>query len=216
MKCKHPAIGLCSVLVLLCFALISITCNESLPTYTFPQNVFSVNITLIEQMSNRIGRPGHQLMHFVLTGKNTFDEVFYDSAKIKGSVRVWWRRKPGKYITLYLSKTNLTDPGIIQNGKILMTPGQQFSMNVIWNMKSFDSLYLPNEMDFSYAFTSRRGCDFNVLCADPEEFVIESSLQIYDKLGLVAAPTREFIFVATSCLYCGIGPYCPPDNCVGG
>ena len=210
MKCKSMVERIASFVSLLACAVLSLTCNESLPTYTFPDNVLSMQITLIEQLSNRVARPGHQMVHLVLTGQNRFDEVFYDSAKIKGTIRIWWRRKPLRFTTLYLTERNLTNPGIIQNGKILLTPGQQFSMNVLWNVKSNDSLYLPNEMDFTYASSSRRGCDYNVICADPEEFVVEASLQMYDKLGYIPAPTREFIFIGTSCLYCGAGPYCPP------
>jgi len=210
MKCRLLSLRIAHWLVPVLLGLCSLTCHESLPTYVFPQNVFSVNVNLIEQLSNRVARPGHQMVHIVLTGRNTFDEVFYDSAKIKGTVRIWWRRKPLRYTTLYLTEKNLTNPGIIQNGKILMTPGQQFSMNVFWNLKSRDSLYLPDEMDFTYASSSRRGCDYNILCSDPEEFILEASLQVYDKIGYVSAESHQFIFVGTTCLYCGVGPYCPP------
>ncbi|MBI1804630.1 MAG: hypothetical protein HY033_08650 [Ignavibacteriae bacterium] len=209
MTCNLPLKRIAEYLVLGLCAVFSITCNESLPTYVFPQNVLAMNVTLVEQLSNRLARPGHQMVHLVLTGKNIFDEVFYDSASIKGTVRIWWRRKPSQYTTLYLTKKNLTNPSLIQNGKILLLPEQQFSMSVYWNVKSHDSLYLPDLMDFTYA-SNRRGCDYNVICADPEEFVIEVSLQIYDKIGYVSAPAREFIFVATSCKNCGAGPYCPP------
>ena len=210
MKCKSLLRQTLKYIVPVLLASLSLTCNESLPTYTFPKNVFSVDVTLIEQLTNRVARPGHQMVHLVITGRNNFDEVFYDSAKIKGTVRIWWRRKPLRYITLYLTEKNLTNPGIIQNGKILLTPGQQFSMSAFWNVKSHDSLYLPDEMDFTYASSSRRGCDYNVLCSDPEEFVFETSLQVYEKIGYVSAPMREFVFLGTACLYCGVGPYCPP------
>lgn len=40
--------------------------------------------------------------------------------------------------------------------------------------------------------------------------IIETSVNIYDRLGYIAAPPVSFTFVAKGCDRCGVGPVCPP------
>ena len=191
-------------------ALFSLSCQESLPTYVFPTNIMSFEVKTIEQLSNRIARPGHQLVHMVLIGKNTFDEVFEDSVDIRGSARIWWKRKPRRFRTIELSAQNFSDPGLIKNGKMMLLPGQQFGLDLYWNLMSDDSLYLVSEMIFTN-LRQERQCDWDVACSDPETFVVEASLAVYDKIGYVGAPAREFQFIGTTCIT-GRGPYCSGGN----
>src|SRR6266850_1190495 len=82
MKCNPKGFRWAGYAVAALIALFSLSCQESLPTYVFPTNIMSLDVKTIEQLSNRIARPGHQLVHMVLIGKNTFDEVFEDSVDI--------------------------------------------------------------------------------------------------------------------------------------
>src|SRR5258708_35046832 len=148
-------------LVIACAALSPLSCRESLPTYVFPKNIMSFNVATIEQLSNRLARPGHQAVHMVLVARNTFDEVFEDSVAIKGSVRIWWQRKPRRLRTLYLTQDNMVDPGLIADGKMILLPGQEFGLNLTWDMLTDDSLYIPSEMNFSFE-TRERQCDYSV------------------------------------------------------
>ena len=197
---KHYiAIGLCAAL--------SLTCDESLPTYVFPERVLSLDVSVIETLNDRIAPPGQQVVHLVLAGENIHDEVFQDKVDIKGSIRIWWKRNPNRFRTIYLSEKNFVNPAQIRNGRLTLVPGQQFLMETYWNVKSDDSTFLPREMNF--ARLRSRVCDFNVACADPEVFVIEASVSVYDRIGYVAAPPREYTFVARVCIDCGFPP-CPP------
>lgn len=189
-------------------AALSLTCKESLPQYVEPTNILSVKVTTIEQLNDRIAPPGRQVVRIVLTGENIHDEVFQDVVNIKGSIRIWWQRKPTRYRTLYLTQAQFTNKSLLHDGKLLLVPGQQFTMEVFWNLKSDDSLYLPSEMNFAEA--RKRSCDYNIICADPEKFVIESSLNLFDRIGYIAALSREVTFIGRSCVNCGIGPVCPP------
>lgn len=184
----------------------SLTCQESLPTYVFPSNIMSFGVGKIEQLSNRLARPGHQAIHMVLVGRNTYDEVFDDSVDIKGAVRIWWKRKPRRFRTIYLTEQNLVDPGLVSSGKMMLLPGQEFGLDLTWDMKSDDSLYLPSEMVFSFERRERQ-CDYSVVCSDPEEFVVEASISVYNRIGTVSAPAREFTFIGTLCIN-STGPYC--------
>jgi hypothetical protein len=186
-------------------ALVSSSCKESLPGYADPKNVMAFKVTLIEQLNDRLAPPGRQVVHFVLEAENIHDEVFFDSVNIQGSVRIWWKRRPFRFRTMTLTKSNLQDRDLIRNGKIMLLPGQKVSFDVFWNVRTDDGIYLPREMNF--AFLRRRVCDFNVACADPEEFVVESSMKMYDRLGVIQAATSEFTFIGRVCV-CSAFPPC--------
>ncbi len=184
-------------MTVLIWSLISLSCKESLPTYLEPQHVVDIKVSTVEQYNDHQAPPGRQKMHFIILGENIFDEVFWDSVDIKGSVRIWWKRKPVRYRTIYLTEKNLTDRSLIHNGRMMLLPGQTFSMDVYWDIRSDNGVYLPKEMDFARARS--RQCDNNVYCGTPEDFVIEVSLNVYNRLGYLVAPPREFTFYPRVC-----------------
>jgi predicted component of type VI protein secretion system len=187
-------------------SLLSLSCQESLPTYVAPTNVLALRVSSVEQLNDHLAPPGRQAVHIVIVGENIHDEVFQDTVDIRGSIRIWWKRKPGRYKTIYLSEKSLTDRSLVHNRKMLLVPGQQFSMDAVWNLRSDDGIYLPSEMDFLKL--RQRYCDPNVRCATPEVFVIEVSLNVYDRLGYIAAEPLEFTFIGRTC---DVGGY-PPCN----
>ncbi len=197
MKCNLLTAGLLVFLA---------ACNESLPTYAPPQNVLALRVTTVEQLNDHVAPPGRQEVHLVVVGENVHDEVFQDTVDIRGSMLIWWKRKPDRFRTILLSEQNLSDRTLVHNRKMLLTPGQQFSMDVVWNLRTDDGIYLVSEMDFTKL--RQRYCDPNVRCANPEEFVVEVSLNVYNRLGYIAAPSKEFTFVGRTC---DVGGY-PPCN----
>ncbi len=216
MKCSIPLVGrFLPFVTVFAIVLPHWACEESLPVHQFPKDPMTLTVTLAEQMSIRVAPPGSQKVHLILEAENNYSDVFYDSVQIKGAVRIWWKRKAQRYTTLYINESNLTNPSLIQNGKMLLVPGQKFSINLYWDLKSHDSIYLPSEMDYTFA-TLKRVCNYHVICSDPEVFVVEASLLVYNKIGYLAAQPVEFTFVGTACRGCG-GPYCtPPGGCGGG
>jgi len=178
-------------------------CNESLPTYKFPDRVLSLQATLVEQLPDRVAPPGNQVVHVRLTVENVYSDIFQDSVDVKGTVRIWWQRMPTRLRTIYLSVKNFSNRGLVQNGQLTLLPGEQFTMDAYWNLKDDDSIYIPN-VDLIYQ--PHHLCDVNVWCGDPEIFVVDASVSIYDRLGFVAAPQVEFPFVKRECV--SIAPPC--------
>lgn len=209
MKCDgwrgRVAVGLLAA----CRSVIVLSCQESLPVYVKPTNILALEVSTVEQLNDRAASPAdHQVVRFVVSCENTHDEVYYDSVDIRGSLRIWWKRKPQRYRTIYLTAENFRDKGLVRNEKLLIVPGQTVSLEAMWNLRSDDSLYLPTEMNF--AFLRRRVCGYNIACADPEEFVVEASLNLFDRLGYISAPPVIFSFIGRVCIECGVGPVCPP------
>jgi hypothetical protein len=100
---------------------------------------------------------------------------------------------------------------------MLLVPGQQFTVETTWNMKTDDSVYVAASDEMIYYYPEERMCEYNVACGDPETFVVEASLNVYNRLGYIAASSKEFIFVGHLCINCGRGPFCPPppSGCPG-
>jgi hypothetical protein len=198
---------LCGITVCM-FGLASLSCEEKLPVYVAPANILSLRVSKVEQLSDRQAPPGHQAVHIQLVGENIFDEVFQDSVDIKGSMRIWWKRKPNRYRTLFLTLKDFTSRQLIHNGRMLLLPRQQFTLDIVWNLKTDDSTYCASVNEMNYAYPDERICDYNIICSDPEGFVVESSLNVYDRLGYITAEPKEFSVVGHLCDQAGKGPVC--------
>jgi len=201
------AVGAAAVLLAVC---LQGGCHESLPAYVSPGNVLAVATASYEQLNDHIAPPNRPLIHFVVTCENIHDEVFWDSVDVKGTMRIWWKRKPSRYRTLPITVKNITDRTLIRNGKLLLVPGQQFTLDLYWDLKSDFGLFLPTEMDWSNP--NRNYCASNVYCAPPEIFVVEVALTVYDRLGSVSAPTREVTIIGRACV-CSYYPPCGAGGC---
>ncbi|HTK81806.1 MAG TPA: hypothetical protein VL633_05900 [Bacteroidota bacterium] len=189
---------------------LSLSCNEKLPVYVAPTNILSLYVSKVEQLNDRQAPPGHQAVHIQLTGENIFDEVFQDSVDIKGSLRIWWKRKPDRFRTMYLTLQNFTSRDLIHSGRMLLLPGQRFTVDAIWDLKTDDSIYVAHPNEMNYTYPDERICDYNIVCSDPEGFVVESSLNVYDRLGYIVASPKDFTVIGHICYLCGRGPSCPP------
>lgn len=169
-------------------------CEERLPVYSDPVDVMRVSVAAVEQLDDHLAPPGRQMVRIILQGVNAYDEPFLDSVRIEGTMKIWWERQPHRFRHIPLTQADLVDPSLVNNGKMLLVPGQTFSMEVFWNMRSDDGVYLPALMNF--AWLTRRICAPNIACADPETFVIETTLNVYDRIGVLQAPPARFTFTA--------------------
>src|SRR5437867_7579523 len=131
MNYKQTSNRVFAVLVCLLWGAISITCNEKLPVYVAPTKILSLRVAKVEQLNDRQAPPEHQAVRIQLVGENIFDEVFQDSVDIKGSLRIWWKRKPQRFRTMYLNLENFTSRDLIHNGRMLIVPGQQFVVEAV-------------------------------------------------------------------------------------
>lgn len=194
MNSRRGWVGMAAAVLVLAFAAGGFGCTESLPVYAEPTDVMAVSVVAVEQLDDHLAPPGRQKVRIVLQGVNTYEEPFLDSVRIEGTMKISWERQPYRFATVKLSQRDLTDQSLVSNGKMLLVPGQAFTMEYLWNMRSDDGIYLPSLMNFTWLI--RRVCAPNVACADPETFIVETSLKVYDRLGVVQAPPAKFTFIA--------------------
>ncbi len=204
MKCSNVPVRLLLLMFTGAAAFISLSCNETLPSYRTPGNVLSVSLASYEQLNDHVAPPTSPLVHLVVQCRNIHDETFWDSVDVRGTMRIWWKRKPSRYSTIPLGEVNFTDRSLIHEGKLLLVPGQQFTLDAYWNLKTDYGLFMVEEMDWSDP--TRKYCQANVYCAPPEIFVVEISLTLYDRLGPVAAAPKEITIVGRACALLGYPP----------
>ena len=188
-----------NIILALCIVAVlfgSLSCDETLPAYVAPTNFLALKVETVQTLNAHVAPPGEQLVRIVCSCANIFDEVFQDSINVHGTLHITWKRKPVRDRTIYITLSDMRERNLISNGKLLLTPGQSVSFESFWNLKGDDSLYFPQEMN--WANLRKRTCGTNTACSDPEEFVIDATLNLYDRVGNLIAPTQSFIFVGTT------------------
>src|SRR5579862_831957 len=145
MSFKIPGSRLPGLFLSILLAIVSFRCDESLPVTVYPTNVLSIQITKVEQLPDRVAIPGKQIVHIQLTGENTFDDVFQDTADITGSMMIWWQRLPQFYSTIPLNLKDLNERNLIQGNKLTLLPGQKFTMDIYWNLHADNGIYRSEE-----------------------------------------------------------------------
>lgn len=207
MNCNTPISRIAFHVAFVLFGVMSITCDESLPTYKFPSNVLSVQVTRVEQVNDRLAPPGRQAVHFQITCENIYTDIFQDSVDVRGIVKVWWKRKPSRSRTIYITQKYFSNRSLIQNGQLTMLPGQQFTMDVYWNLKGDDSVSFLEDMMYQPLHRCEPN-NYALFCADPEIFSVQPSISIFDRLGFIPSSSVDFPFVMEQCENCGVPP-CP-------
>ena len=207
MRCKPSLEWSFRGFLIVVFALISLRCEEALPTYVAPQNVMDFKVVTAESLPIRLAPPGRQAYHFNLVAENTFNEVFEDSVDIVGSMRIWWVDRPQFFRTYPLTIRSINEKDLIRNGRLLLLPGQKISIDIYWDMKTDSNFNVISKMNFTRPL--QRLCYTAVACSDPELFMVEASINIFDKLGYITAEPKLFQVVGISCAMCERPPYCP-------
>lgn len=198
MNCKPIRFIATRAALLLGIALLALRCNESLPAYVFPQNVLSLNVTDVEENWDRTAPIFNQQIRIRLEGENTYDEVFQDTLDVKGTMRIWWVRFPDIFRTIVLSEKDIKERELIHNGKLTLLPGQKFTMDIYWDLLTDSGMYVADKFNFTKIYL--RECLPNIACSDPEQFVVETSLNVFDRLGYLKAEPKAFYVVAHTCI----------------
>ncbi|MBI5215949.1 MAG: hypothetical protein HY960_09355 [Ignavibacteriae bacterium] len=181
----------------------SLSCKEELPVYVPPEKVLSVKVELVEQLADRIAPPGAQMIRIKLVGENIYDEVFFDTVNIRGTMKISWLRNPGRERTIEFGERDFLNQDLISNKKMMLLPGQQIGFQFYWNLKGDDSVYFPREMNYVYAF--RRECarhlGYQVICSDPEEMIVQGELSVFKNLEVISVSPFLFTVIGKAMVY---------------
>ncbi len=186
------------VLLLVVVAMLSsLSCEESLPTYVAPSQVLTASVEKAEQLSDRIAPPGRQMMRIKIVVENVYDEVFYDTVNIKGTMTITWLRKAERSRTITVDEKDFLDRDLIKNRKMMLLPGQKVGLQLFWNFKGDDSTYFPEEM--VYARAEPRNCGGisggTIICSNAEDMLVEGTLSIFKDLPPVSVEAYTFFAI---------------------
>lgn len=163
-----------------------LSCDESLPPYTPPQDVLAITQVFAAQGTIN---PGIPILNVLITGVNQYEETFEDTVNANGEVRIWWKRHPEFKATLPLSNGHFVPPTPIRGSRLTLDPGDTFHMKTVWYMMSDEGEYLIDLLD--YSIDDVRG-DFEY--ARPETLMIEIELMIYRQIGMIRSDPVSFEF----------------------
>lgn len=175
---------------------LSLSCDESLPPYDVPSNLFrgTIRPTFIQLGSH---------LWIILTVQNTFDETLQDVANLKGSLEIVLARDPSIHKTVTLDSRNLlyhfnerlgyplyaNVPAIDQRGILTINSKDSVRFFYDWTFMSDDSLYLPTQVFRMHEDTRYPG---NFI-AEPETFILKGYVQVFTRTGLVIFEPVQYV-----------------------
>lgn len=111
-------------------------CQESLPPYHVPSNVFSLVLRADQPDLDAVQRDlddismGKGGLGFSMDLRNTFDETLADTTREPlGGLQIWWRGDPSVTITLSLNRSDEIMTHMIRwDGFLILNPGDSMRM----------------------------------------------------------------------------------------
>jgi hypothetical protein len=174
-------------------------CDESLPPYRDPENVFSGELRP-EYIFYNIGN----FLDVQILIVNTFDETFSAPSVIEGSLEISLERDPDFTRVFPLSTSNIRI-GRYNSGTGILTmdPGDTLKLGVQWNFidgagRDFRQIVFEYIMD--------PDCPSRML-AKPETLIIRGNIKLYARTAAVNLGPRLFSF-------CHIDRWIDPRSCV--
>lgn len=173
--------GLCWIF---CILLLN-GCDESLPPYQKPENLFTIDRIEISQGTHSIA--GDYLVKFHIYGKNLFDETFSDRVNIRGSVQIWNKEKPDLSATLSLDNTNFGPDTDLSGNVLTLGPGEEFELRVTWDCHTDDGEDLAGFFNMSPQAIA-------VVSTGARDFYVQAEVTLFEELGLIRSEPVLFFF----------------------
>jgi hypothetical protein len=129
------------VLAVLLALFVAMTCEESLPPYNEPSQVYEMRLSSSQAGLNLVIRDtlavvrGKGNIDFIISLKNVYEETLQDTLKYQiGSLDIWWEKKPHiKQILPITIRNEIYTEEIGFWGDICMDPGDSIRLVVSWD-----------------------------------------------------------------------------------
>ena len=158
------------LLFLICFTL---SCDESLPLRSGPQNTLEIVDVVIVQGT---GGWGIEVSIAVIV-ENVYHETFDGVANIKGNIRIWWKRRPEIIANLSIEEYDY----------LQLDPGGRYVIESDWFLWTDDGQYVLDLLDYS-----NDDVRYGNIYARPEVFGLEVKVTIFEEIGLLVSEPYEF------------------------
>jgi hypothetical protein len=179
--------------------LIGGVCDESLPPYRDPENVFSGELRP-EYIFYNIGN----FLDMQIIIVNTFDETFSAPSVIEGSIEIFLERNPEFTRVFPLSPSNIRIGRYNSGtGVLTMDPGDSLKLGLQWNFID-DAGRDFRQVVFEYVMDP--DCPSRMI-AKPETLIIRGNIKLYPRTDIVTLGPRLFTL-------CHIDRWIDPRTCV--
>lgn len=174
-------------------------CNESLPPYRDPSEVFDVSI----HGDYVLGLAGNRVNLFVDV-VNSYDETLEAEAEISGQVQMALDRDPTFTWTATFGLSELMTTGNYNSGTgvIRVNPGDTLRFRIVWTYMD------DNGRDFRtnvFRYFQDMSCSDRCI-AERESFSLKASVNIFPRIPESSSPLAVFSF-------CHVTAYIPPQFC---
>lgn len=182
---------------------LTIQCNEALPTYEDPANLFKATLEAHFSYGPYIATIDSTLKVY-LNVRNIFDDTFDARVNIDGFVQIILVKDTAYHKTFRLTKSNVYsatrfDPATNQ---LTIDSGDSLRLLVSWNFIDDNGRNLRSDI---FRYTNDRTCFNARFFAPPEFFVISGQVKLFDKTGYVFPDNITYRI----CHVTGWVPTCP-------
>lgn len=165
-------------------ALFFISCDESLPTRSVPENTLAIQSFTVSQ---GLAGNGRFILPMRITIRNIYDETFEDSVLVNGQIRAWWKAQPTVGATLRVGNGNLAPQSKLRNGVLKLDAGEDIYIDQTWFFFTDNNEDILDKLDYS-----QNNIQGNFIYADPDTFVFEAVVRLYGQLGPLVSSPVEF------------------------
>ncbi len=174
-------------------------CDESLPPYRDPEDIFSGTL-LPEYMFSLT----QNYLDIRIRVVNTFDETFSAPSAIQGPFVISLERDTGYFREFTLSASSIRFGKYASGtGVLTMDPGDTLTLGVQWNFIDGEGRDLRQDV-FRYYYDPN--CSVRMI-AKPESFILRGSLKIFERTIPVELGPHIFSL-------CHIDQWVSPRECV--
>ena len=163
-----------------------LSCDEALPPYQDPADVFTMTMTGEYSMNQ-----WENVVKAYVTVANRYDETFQARAVLRGRLKITWQRDTSMHKTVMLDSTNLfsTPNYNKETGVLTIDPGDTFRVRYVWN------LVTDSGVDVSTLFVYEKdpSCSQRYI-ANTETFSLEGEFKVYERTGLTRAAPAAVSF----------------------
>ncbi|MHB1050907.1 MAG: hypothetical protein ACYC09_12575 [Bacteroidota bacterium] len=153
------------VVILFCSTLIGIgSCNESLPVYTPPENVLSIEINPLNAETDSVrysmlDNNNPNLVRVTLTSPfhgyeiaivNNYEETIQDDLEIEGNLELSWEEKPELKAVIPITNTSFYDGDLDPvTGLVTINPGDTIRLRVYWDFRLTSSVWAFTQVQYT-------------------------------------------------------------------
>lgn len=174
---------LMEVLVILGVSLL-LGCNESLPPYQSPVDLLS-----IRKIDVHVDGFTRSNLVIDIKGVNNYDDTLQDTARVNGTLDVWFPSHDNWRITLPVTNDNLKPPTELIGRLLTIDPGDTFHLQLSWNLYSETGEDILPQIpdDYYYAKTGTHYTE-----AEPLQF--KASFSLFRQAGYMESAVQKYQF----------------------